>query len=99
MLPVVVIWLAGVGAAGQFAKIRVTFDYVGIAYPEAGARLGFALSILGLAGIFLGVVAGVFASRIGMRRTLIGGLGLSAVVSFVQATGLSFDAFLVSLVI
>ena len=99
MLPVVVIWLAGVGAAGQFAKISVTFDYVGNAYPEAGARLGFALSILGLAGIFLGVVAGVFASRIGMRRTLIGGLGLSAVVSFVQATGLSFDAFLVSRVI
>ncbi|WP_294229300.1 MFS transporter [uncultured Shimia sp.] len=99
MLPVVVIWLAGVGAAGQFAKISVTFDYVGTAYPEAGARLGFALSILGLAGIFLGVVAGVLASKIGMRRTLIGGLGLSAVVSFVQALGLSFDAFLFSRVI
>ncbi len=99
MLPVVVIWLAGVGAAGQFAKISVTFDYVGTAYPEAGARLGFALSILGLAGIFLGVVAGVLVSKIGMRRTLIGGLGLSAAVSFVQALGLSFDVFLFSRVI
>ncbi|SMP11007.1 MFS transporter [Shimia sagamensis] len=99
MLPVVVIWLAGVGAAGQFAKISVTFDHVGNAYPEAGARLGFALSILGLAGIFLGVVAGVLATKIGMRRTLIGGLGLSAAVSFVQALGLSFDAFLLSRVI
>ncbi len=99
MLPVVVIWLAGVGAAGQFAKVSVTFDQVGQVYPEAGARLGFALSILGLAGIFLGVVAGVLASKIGMRRTLLGGLGLSAVVSFVQAMGLSFDLFLLSRVV
>lgn len=99
MLPVVVIWLAGVGAAGQFAKISVTFDQVGQVYPEAGARLGFALSILGLAGIFFGVVAGVLASKIGMRRTLLGGLCLSVVVSFVQAFGLSFDLFLLSRVV
>ncbi|MBO9408083.1 MFS transporter [Shimia sp. R9_1] len=97
--PVVVIWLAGIGAAGQFAKISVTFDQIGLLYPEAGASLGFALSILGTAGILLGVVSGVLASRIGIRRTLIGGLVLSAVVSLVQALGLSFDAFLVSRVI
>ena len=97
--PVVVIWLAGIGAAGQFAKISVTFDQIGLLYPEAGASLGFALSILGTAGILLGVVSGVLASRIGIRRTLIGGLALSAVVSLVQAMGLSFDAFLVSRVI
>jgi len=99
MLPVVVIWLAGVGAAGQFAKISVTFDQVEQVYPEAGARLGFALSILGLSGIFFGVVAGVLASKIGMRRTLLGGLCLSVVVSFVQAFGLSFDLFLLSRVV
>ncbi len=96
---VIVIWLAGVGAAGQFAKVSVTFDLMAEAYPDAGARLGFALSILGLAGIFLGVIAGVLAGRIGLRRTLIGGLWLSAVVSLVQAQGLSFDQFLASRVV
>ncbi|MFY0618191.1 MFS transporter [Shimia sp.] len=99
MMAVWVIWLAGIGAAGQFAKVSVTFDHMGHLYPDAGARLGFALSILGMAGILLGVIAGMLVTQIGLRRTLVGGLVLSAVVSFVQAQGLSFDMFLISRVI
>lgn len=93
------IWMAGLGAAGQFAKVSVIFDQLGAVYPQAGAQLGFALSILGVAGILLGVVAGVLAARLGLRHTLVGGLCLGAVVSLVQAQGLSFDLFLVSRIV
>jgi DHA1 family inner membrane transport protein len=82
---VLLIWIAGLGAAAQYGKISVIFDRLPEIYPDAGAALGFVLSLVGAVGILLGVVAGVFVARIGYRRALLAGLIVGAAMSFVQA--------------
>jgi len=71
------IWAAGLGAAGQYGKISVIFDRLPEVYPEAGARLGFAVSLVGAVGIALGVVAGVLVARLGYRRSLLTALAVA----------------------
>ncbi len=90
------LWAAGLGAAGQYAKISVIFDRLGEAYPEAGASLGFAVSLVGFLGILLGVVAGVLVARVGFRRALLSALMLGAAVSAVQALWPPLALFLLS---
>ena len=51
---VLVLWLAGLGAAAQFAKIAVPFSSVRALFPEAGADIGWLLSFISLLGIFFG---------------------------------------------
>lgn len=96
---VVLIWLAGLGSAAQYGKVSIGFDLVALRYPEAGNLLGFALSLIGFVGIALGVIAGILGARIGMRRCLIGGFALGAIVSALQVTGLSFNGFLASRIV
>ena len=82
---VLMLWLAGLGAAGQYAKISVIFDRLGGVYPEAGAALGFIVSLVGAVGIVLGVAAGVLVARIGYARAILLGLWGGAVLSAMQA--------------
>lgn len=77
--------LAGMCAAGQFAKVSVIFPAVQAAYPQAGASLGFLVSILSLTGVLTGLIAGMIVARTGFRRVVIGGLILGAVMSLLQA--------------
>jgi predicted MFS family arabinose efflux permease len=93
---VLLIWAAGLGAAAQYGKISVIFDRLPEVYPDAGAALGFAVSLVGAVGIVLGVVAGVFVARIGYRRALLGGLLVGAAMSAVQAAWPPLPLFLVS---
>lgn len=96
---VVLIWLAGLGAAAQYGKVAVVFAQLPQIYPDVEAGLGFALSLVGLVGMVFGVVAGVFVARLGYRRTMIWGLWAGAVISLFQATVPAFELFLVSRVI
>ncbi len=80
-----VLWGAGLGAAAQYAKISVVFDQLPALYPEAGAALGFIVSLVGFVGILLGVVAGLVVARIRFRRAIVLALLAGALVSFVQA--------------
>ena len=82
---VILIWLAGLGAAAQYGKMAIMFDLLARAYPEAGAGIGWAVSLVGLAGVFLGVVAGLLVASIGYRRALLGALWIGAAFSAVQA--------------
>ncbi|MEM6610447.1 MAG: MFS transporter [Pseudomonadota bacterium] len=82
---VILLWLAGLGAAAQYGKISVVFDALPAIYPQAGASLGFAVSLVGAVGIALGVVAGVVVARLGFRPAVLGGLVFGAVLSFAQA--------------
>ncbi|MGR3273407.1 MFS transporter [Thalassococcus profundi] len=84
-LTVVVLWLAGLGAAGQFAKIAVAFPALQALYPQAGTSLGLAVSLISLLGALLGVVAGMIVARLGLRRMLLWGLWLGAALSLAQA--------------
>ncbi|UWR21015.1 MFS transporter [Sulfitobacter sp. S190] len=82
---ILALWGAGLGAAAQYAKFSVTYDQLGAVYPQAGAALGWLVSLVGLLGIILGVVAGVLVARVGYVSTLIGALWLGAAVSLAQA--------------
>lgn len=63
-------------------------------YPEAGAALGFAVSVVGVMGVLFGVAAGVYVARIGLRRALICGLVAGAALSGLQGLSLPFGLFL-----
>ena len=65
---VFLLWGAGLGAAAQYAKVSVVFDQLPGVYPDAGAGLGFAVSLVGFIGIIFGVVAGLLVARLRYRR-------------------------------
>lgn len=83
---VLVLWLAGLGAAAQFAKIAVPFSSIRALYPESGGELGWLLSLISLLGVIFGMATGVIVSKFGCRQLLILALMLGAAVSFWQAT-------------
>ncbi len=88
------LWLAGLGAAAQYGKISVIFDRLPQVYPQAGASLGWTVSMVGVVGIVLGLVAGILAARIGLRRALLAGLWSGAAVSLLQASFPPLSVFL-----
>ncbi|MEP5632235.1 MAG: MFS transporter [Tateyamaria sp.] len=93
------LWGAGLGAAGQYAKISVIFDQLGAVYPNAGTALGFIVSLVGFVGILLGVVAGLVVARIRYRRAMLWALWAGAGVSLFQALLPSLPLMLASRVI
>ncbi len=98
-LIVLLLWGAGLGAAGQYAKVSVVYDQLPVLFPGAGSALGFAVSLVGFVGIALGIIAGVLVGRIGYRRAVIGGLIVGAILSFYQSLLPGFAPFLISRVI
>jgi DHA1 family inner membrane transport protein len=92
---ILLLWGAGLGAAAQYAKVSVIFDQLPDVYPDAGAALGFAVSLVGFIGIIFGVVAGLLVARIRYRRALLWALWLGAAVSALQSFLPSFEWFLV----
>lgn len=96
---VFLLWLAGLGAAAQYGKVSVIFDQLAAIYPDAGAALGFTVSLVGFVGILLGVTAGLLVARIRYRRALIWAMGVGALVSLYQATLPSLPLFLASRVV
>ncbi|SDE09919.1 MFS transporter [Ruegeria marina] len=93
------LWCAGLGAAGQFAKIAVPFDLIGQRYPDSGAGLGLLLSMISFAGIVLGMTAGILVARHGFRRLLVLGLIVGALCSAWQATMPGFAQMLTSRIV
>lgn len=96
LILILLLWLAGLGAAGQFAKIAVPLGEFGALYPNAGSGLGWLLSLISIVGIFLGMTAGIFAAKFGYVRLLIIAMLLGAAVSIWQAQTPSFTAMLIS---
>lgn len=93
---VLVLWVAGLGAAAQFAKIGVVLPQLSAVYPEAGTSIGFLVSLLSLLGCVLGLVGGMIVARVGYRQVLLGSLGLGVLVSVYQASLPSFELMLAS---
>ncbi len=81
---VLMLWVAGLGAAAQFGKIAVLYDPLGQLY--AGSGIGLMVSVVGIVGLVFGATAGLIVQRIGYRRVLVAALALGAVISAVQAT-------------
>lgn len=93
---VLALWAAGLGAAAQFAKIVVIFPELQAHYGETGAASGYLVSLISVVGMLLGMVAGVIAVQLGVRRLLIAGLGLGAAVSAWQTMLPGFESMLAS---
>lgn len=93
---VLALWTAGLGAAAQFAKIVVIFPELQAYYGQTGAASGYLVSLISFVGMALGLVAGVIAIQIGLRRLLILGLSLGAAISAWQATLPGFEAMMLS---
>lgn len=98
-LRVFALWAAGLGAAAQYAKMSVIFDLLPDLYPQAGAALGFLVSLVGGVGILFGIVAGLMVARIRYRRALLSALWLGAAVSAFQALLPGFGWMLASRVV
>lgn len=83
---VLAVWLAGLGAAGQFGKFSVAHDLIAGLYAGTGpVAIGLMVSVVGLVGLVFGAMAGVILARVGVRRALVWALALGALVSGVQA--------------
>ena len=95
-LPVLAIWMAGLGVAAQYGKISVVFDRLPELYPAAGANLSYSVSLVGAVGILFGLVAGLFVASFGYRRTIVTSLWVGALLSALQALHLPYGWFLVS---
>ena len=93
---IILLWLAGLGAAAQYGKAAVTYDQFAYLYPNAGAAAAFIVSLVGFVGIAFGVVAGLLVARIRYKRALVWGLWLGAAMSAWQALTPAFGWMLVS---
>lgn len=97
LLLTLTLYVAGLGAAGQFSKLAVSFVTLTQIYAgHSDALLGLAVSLISLVGLILGLVAGIVVSRIGARRALVAALALGAAMSLWQATLPSLPVFMLS---
>ena len=100
LLLTLTLYLAGLGAAGQFSKLAVSFVALTQVYSgKSEAILGLAVSLISLVGLILGLVAGIVVARIGARRALVAALALGAVMSLWQATLPSLPVLMLSRVL
>lgn len=82
---ILVLWLCGIFAAIQFAKISFAFSPLREWYAVSPAQMGLVLSTVGMVGLVAGVTVGLYAHAIGYKRLLLGGLCLGAVLALVQS--------------
>lgn len=96
IVTVLLLWIAGLTAGAQFAKIAVPYASVQSAYPNIGVELGWLLSLVSFVGALLGVVAGGLVTRVGAKRALIVGLFIGSICSIWQSGVPSFEIMLVT---
>ena len=82
---IVSLWLAGLGAAAQFGKVSATYPQLVAHYADFPFGVTFLVSVVGMVGLILGIVAGLVVARIGERRAILGALLVGAGVSFLQS--------------
>lgn len=86
------LFVAGLFAAAQFAKIALTLEPLARIYPDA--PVAFAVSAQSVMGILFGVTAGIVVARLGVRRVLLAALVAGAALSWLQALLPPFPLFM-----
>jgi MFS transporter, DHA1 family, inner membrane transport protein len=95
LLLALALWFAGLGAAGQFAKIGVIYDYVSAHYAgTSGPVHGLLVSGVGFAGLIFGSTAGILLARAGTKRVMIAALIAGAVISLIESLLPALPVFL-----
>jgi len=92
--PALVIILAGISAALHIGKLPPALPVLRDALNISLVQAGFLLSLVQLAGMTLGLAVGAAADSLGARRTMILGLVILSMASFVGATVSTPDALL-----
>jgi MFS transporter, DHA1 family, inner membrane transport protein len=98
-LPLTIIflaWIAGLCAAAQFAKVSLIFPELQQLYPGHGTSAGFLVTLISFVGAVLGLVTGMIVGRFGVRKPLLWGLVLGAIISALQALLPPFHLVLLS---
>ena len=93
---IVALWVAGLCAAAQFAKVAVALPELALLYPGAGRTLGFIVSLVSLMGALFGLSAGALAARVSLRKLLLFGMISGSVISLLQSLELPLPLLLAS---
>ncbi|PID60560.1 MAG: MFS transporter [Gammaproteobacteria bacterium] len=81
----ILLWLAGLGASTQYAKLSLALPALEAYYGSAGARLGLLVSLLSFVGLAFGLGAASVVAALGFRRMLITALVLGAGVALLES--------------
>jgi MFS transporter, DHA1 family, inner membrane transport protein len=93
---ILLLWLAGLCAAAQFAKISVNFSALSTYYQEAGRAVGLLLTLISFFGVVFGLFAGQLITRFGTRRPVIIACFIGGLVSLFQMSLPDFPTMLAS---
>ena len=96
---VLILWLAGLCAAAQFAKMGLVLPELQQLYPEAGAASGFLITLISLVGALFGLIAGILVGQLGPRRVLLAGMMLGCLISAIQSFELSLGFLLATRIV
>ena len=96
---ILVLWLAGLCAAAQFAKMGLFLPELQQLYPDAGIASGFLITLISLVGALLGLVAGILVGKIGPRNILLSGLIAGSLISVIQSFNLPLTFLLITRVL
>jgi MFS transporter, CP family, cyanate transporter len=83
--PALLVVLGGISAALHIGKLPPALPVLGDALGITILQAGFLLSAVQLAGMCLGLVVGLAADGLGLKRTMVGGLALLSAASLVGA--------------
>jgi MFS transporter, CP family, cyanate transporter len=83
--PILLLWLLGILAAAQFAKMSIIAPVLQGQLHLSLAQVGWLISLLEVGGGVFGFVAGLALGRLGIRRFLLAGLAILAATSLMEA--------------
>lgn len=96
---VLVLFLAGIGAALQFAKVPPALTAVSEALSLGPVEAGFAVSVVGMVGVALGIAVGSLVAAAGPRRAVVAALALASLFAFLGSIAPNAFLFMTSRVL
>jgi predicted MFS family arabinose efflux permease len=93
---IIILWLAGIVAAMQFAKFSFAFDFLKNQYDVSPFWIGLSLSVVGFIGLIFGITISIYISKIGQNKILLISLFFGFVISVVQALNPVFPLLFLS---
>lgn len=83
--PILALWLLGILAAAQFAKMSVIAPILRGGFGLSLPQLGWLISLMEVGGAVFGLVSGLALARFGMRGFLLAGLAILSAASLMEA--------------
>ncbi|MFK7764244.1 MAG: MFS transporter [Roseobacter sp.] len=87
---VIMLWVTGLLAGAQFAKVSVLLPEISKIYIDHGDHIAWLLTLVSIVGAIFGGVAGALANRFGQKPILVASLSMAGLLSIWQSTYPSF---------